>query len=85
MKDLRTELFRRMYEQPVHPVNLWLEQDPLQHDAVDQIYRDNIGRLIERGAFTPPSRAFPGSRFLPPSRDPAEAGWEHVKQLWADE
>jgi predicted amidohydrolase len=85
MKDLRTELFRRMYEQPVHPPNLWLEQDPLQHDAVDRIYRGNIERLVERGAFTPPARAFPGCRFLPPSRDPADADWENVKQLWADE
>ena len=85
MKDLRTELFRRMYEQPVHPANLWLEQDPLQHEAVDEIYRGNIERLIERGAFTPPARAFPGCRFLPPSRNPADADWESVKQLWADE
>ena len=85
MKDLRTELFRRMYEQPVHPPNLWLEQDPLQHEAVDEIYRGNIERLVERGAFTPPARAFPGCRFLPPSRDPADADWDNVKQLWADE
>jgi beta-ureidopropionase len=85
MKDLRTELFRRMYEQPVHPSNLWLEQDPLQHEAVDDVYRGNIERLIERGAFTPPARAFPGCRFLPPSRNPADADWENVKQLWSDE
>ena len=24
MKDLRTEIFRRMYDEPVHPKNLWL-------------------------------------------------------------
>ena len=59
MKDLRTELFRRMYEQPVHPPNLWLEQDPLQHEAVDEVYRANIERLIERGAFTPPGARLP--------------------------
>jgi beta-ureidopropionase len=84
MKDLRSELFRRMYDEPVHPPNLWLEQDPLQHEAVDEVYRGNIGRLIERGAFTPPARTFPGCRFLPPSRNPADAEWESVKQLWAD-
>ncbi len=28
MKDLRTEVFRRMYEEPIHPANLWLEQHP---------------------------------------------------------
>ena len=85
MKDLRTELFRRMYEQPVHPSNLWLEQDPLRHEAVDEVYRGNIARLVERGSFTPPARAFPGCRFLPPSRNPDDADWENVKQLWADE
>ena len=31
MKDLRTEVFRRMYEEPIHPKNLWLEQDPKRH------------------------------------------------------
>ena len=82
---IRTELFAKMYAQPVHPPNLWLEQDPLQHEAVDHVYRANIERLVERGAFTPPANAFPGCRFLPPSRNPADADWENVKQLWADE
>ena len=27
-KDLRTEIFRHMYDQPIHPKNLWLEQEP---------------------------------------------------------
>ena len=26
---------------------------------VDEIYRANIGRLVARGSFTPPARAFP--------------------------
>ena len=42
MKDLRTELFRHMYEEPVHPKNLWLDTDPQQHADVDEIYRANI-------------------------------------------
>lgn len=79
MKDLRTEVFRRMYDEPIHPANLWLEQDPLQHDAVDQVYRENIGRLVARGAWTEPARRHPGCRFLPPSADPAEGEWENVK------
>ena len=82
MKDLRTELFRRMYEDPIHPRNLWLEQDPLPHAAVDEVYRDNIGRLVERGAWTPPSQSAPGARYLPPSTDPADATWERVRELW---
>ena len=45
LKDLRTEVFRRMYEKPVHPKNLWLEQDPQRHAEVDEIYRNNIETL----------------------------------------
>ena len=52
LKDLRTEVFRKMYEQPIHPKNLWLEQDPLPHEKVDEIYRENIRCLIKRGSFT---------------------------------
>ena len=49
MKDLRTEVFRHLYDAPIHPANLWLQQEPLQHAAVDEVYRANIERLIERG------------------------------------
>ena len=82
MKDLRTELFRRMYDDPIHPRNLWLEQDPLPHADVDQIYRENIARLVERGAWTPPARKAQGARFLPPAADPADADWARVRELW---
>jgi predicted amidohydrolase len=81
MKDLRTELFQRMYEAPIHPKNLWMKQDPLQHDAVDQIYRENIERLVQRGAWTRPAHAFPGARFQPSSDDP-NVTWEQMKALW---
>jgi predicted amidohydrolase len=84
MKDLRTEVFRRMYEEPIHPANLWLENDPAQHAEVDEVYRANIERLVERGAWTRPAVAHDGCRFLPPSRDPREADWETVKGLWAE-
>ena len=39
MKDLRTEVFRRMYEEPIHPANLWLEQEPTRTAEVDEVYR----------------------------------------------
>lgn len=82
MKDLRTELFRRMYETPIHPKNLWMEQDPLPHEAVDEIYRANIERLVERGAWTRPAHAFPGARFQPGSDDPQMQSWDAVKSMW---
>ena len=80
MKDLRTEVFRRMYEQPIHPANLWLDHDPASHAEVDEVYRQNIRRLIERGAYTPPAGSFPGVRYIPAD----DEGWESTRELWAD-
>jgi beta-ureidopropionase len=85
MKDLRTEIFRRMYEEPVHPKNLWLEDEPLQHADVDEIYRANIKRLISRGSFTAPARTFPGARYVAPAEDPVQAEWEQLRGLWQPE
>jgi len=84
LKDLRTELFAKMYEQPIHPKNLWMEQDPLQHEAVDEIYRGNIQRLVERGTWTLPADAFPGAKYYPGDGD-GEASWEDIKQMWAED
>ena len=83
MKDLRTELFRRMYEPPIHPKNLWLEHDPDRHAAVDEVYRANIQRLVERGTYTPPAKPFPGVRYYAP--DGEEDDWENTRTLWEQE
>ncbi|MCC7411213.1 MAG: hydrolase [Gammaproteobacteria bacterium] len=82
LKDLRTEIFKRMYEQPIHPKNLWLGQDPLQHEAVDDIYRANIRRLVERGTWTEPAFRHEGVRYQPGSEDPQALRWENVRRLW---
>jgi beta-ureidopropionase len=84
MKDLRTEIFRKMYEQPIHPKNLWMKKDPERHEKVDQYYRDNIRRLIERGTYTPPAHDFPGCVYKPASTDPEQEKWENIKQLWEE-
>jgi beta-ureidopropionase len=47
IKDLRTEVFRKMYQDPIHPANLWLQEDPRSHADVDEVYRDNIRRLMQ--------------------------------------
>jgi predicted amidohydrolase len=83
LKDLRTELFRRMYEKPIHPKNLWLKQDPLGHAEVDEIYRGNIERLVARGTWTRPYFEHEGCRYLPGTDRPEEAGWENLRKLWA--
>ena len=81
LKDLRTELFSRMYEKPIHPKNLWLNAEPKSHAEVDEIYRANIQRLVERGTWTKPAIDHPGCRYQPAGDD--EASWDEMKQkLW---
>jgi predicted amidohydrolase len=82
LKDLRVEVFRRMYEEPIHPRNLWLNEEPKRHAEVDAIYRDNISRLLDRGTYTAPAESFRGARYLPPSEDPADSDWESLRGLW---
>jgi beta-ureidopropionase len=71
-----------MYSEPVHPKNLWLNDEPERHASVDEIYRANIGRLIGRGSFTAPAHATPGARYISPGDDPEESSWEQVRGLW---
>ena len=80
----RTEIFRRMYDEPIHPANLWLEQHPKSHAQVDEIYRDNIRRLVERGTFTLPAHEFQGARYIPMDDAPPMQGWLGARTLWDD-
>ena len=82
IKDLRTEVFRKMYDVPIHPKNLWMKKDPERHAKVDESYPDNIRRLIDRGTYTSPANDFPGCKYQPASTDPEQEKWENVKQLW---
>lgn len=84
MKDLRTEVFRHMYDAPIHPANLWLDQDPLGHAEVDEIYRGNIQRLLDRRTFTAPAHTHPGAHYIPPSSKPDDNEWVEVRRLWED-
>jgi hypothetical protein len=84
LKDLRTELFKDMYQTPIHPKNLWLKKDPLHHHEVDEIYRANIESLHERGTWTRPYHTFAGARLLPESDQGAdEQKWQEIKGMWA--
>lgn len=49
------------------------------------MYRENIPRLFERGAPTPPAHDFEGARFCPmdPDLSPAEA-WKQARELWEE-
>ena len=70
-----------MYEKPIHPRNLWLDRDPARHAEVDDIYRANIQRLVERGSWTLPSHEVPGARYTP-SAPEGEDDWNEAKVMW---
>ena len=80
LKDLRTEIFRQMYDQPIHPRNLWLKKDPLTHEAVDEVYRDNIRRLVAPGTFTPPAIDHRGAVYQ--GEAVTEEAWREIAKQW---
>ena len=57
LKDLRTEQFRLIYEDPIYEKNRCLEQPPQHHADHDQFIRENVGRLQQRCKWTAPARA----------------------------
>lgn len=84
LKDLRTEVFREMYGQPIHPKNLWLEQDPLHHGEVDEVYRANIESLYERGTWTRPYLQHEGCKLMPEGdKGTDEAAWREIRKMWS--
>jgi hypothetical protein len=54
---LKTEIFSKLYEQPVWPKN----QPPLQHADKGRVVNETVEALIKRGAFTR-SKIPPASR-----------------------
>lgn len=84
LKDLRTELFQEMYARPIHPKNLWLNQQPFHHDEVDKVYRQNIESLYERGTWTRPHVRHPGAKLMPDGDQGMDAEqWREVKKMWS--
>ncbi|KAA3631555.1 MAG: hydrolase [Proteobacteria bacterium] len=45
---LRTEIFGRLYDDPLWPKN----QPPMQHADADRVFRRNVAELLKRGTFT---------------------------------
>lgn len=78
VKDLRTEIFKRMYEKPIHPKNQYIDRPPMRADEGDEVLRGNIKRLQERGVYTPPADHFEGPRYIP-ARRPEEVDRPVVK------
>jgi predicted amidohydrolase len=56
MKDLRTELFQLVYEQPIYPANLYLERPPFTHaEYRQQVIDRQIDLLVERDIWRRPT------------------------------
>lgn len=84
LKDLRTELFQEMYSRPIHPKNLWLDQEPLHHNEVDKVYRRNIESLYDRGTWTRPYFQHPGAKLMPEGAQGMNAEqWLEAKKMWS--
>ena len=57
MKDLRTEMYQMVYEQPIYPKNLYLERMPYTHAEYKKEVTDaQIELMHERDVWVPPSR-----------------------------
>jgi predicted amidohydrolase len=55
MKDLTTEQYRLIYEEPVYPKNLYLERAPYTHDEYrEEVLEAQVRKLQERGVYARP-------------------------------
>lgn len=55
LRDLRTEQFRCIYEQPIYPKNLGLEKHPGGHADHDEIRRNVMEMMLAKGIYRRPS------------------------------
>ena len=67
MKDLTTEQYQLIYEQPIYPKNLYLERAPYTHaEYREQVTRRQVELLQERGS---------GRAGAPPGVLESSSGW----------
>ena len=65
MKDLTTEQYQLVYEQPIYPKNLYLDRAPYTHaEYREHVTRKQVELLQERGLWARPGR--PASAPAPP-------------------
>lgn len=66
MKDLTTEQYRLIYEQPVYPKNLYADRAPYNHDEYRrEVLEPQVRRLQERGIYAPVDGAVPAPQEEP--------------------
>jgi predicted amidohydrolase len=51
LKDLRTEQYRLIYDEPLYEKNRCLTEPPLKHAENDEVVRAAVERLFERGIY----------------------------------
>ena len=57
MKDLRTELYQILYEQPIYPKNLYLDRVPMKHaEYKEKVIKKQIELMHSRGIWKKPER-----------------------------
>jgi hypothetical protein len=57
MKDLRTELYQMVYEEPIYPRNLYADRAPYDHKGfAEKVNRPQVEAMHERGIWTRPGR-----------------------------
>jgi hypothetical protein len=70
MKDLTTEQYRLIYEEPIYPKNLYAERAPYKHDEYRrEVLEPQVRLLQERGVYAPPAEA--SDPAPPPEATPA--------------
>jgi predicted amidohydrolase len=56
LKDLRTEQYRLIYDQPLYEKNRCLTEPPLKHAENDEVVRAAVERLYDRGIYKRPAK-----------------------------
>jgi predicted amidohydrolase len=57
MKDLRTELYQIVYEQPIYPKNLYLKRAPMKHaEYREKVIKRQVKLMHDRGIWKKPER-----------------------------
>ena len=55
LKDLRTEQFRLIYDEPIYEQNRCIKNPPLKHAENDEVVKASIERMYERGIWKRPA------------------------------
>jgi beta-ureidopropionase len=57
VKDLRTELYQLLYQDPIYPRNLYLDREPMKHaEYREKVIEPQVRLMHERGIWARPER-----------------------------